>query len=239
MYAITMHFHIFAFSILLAPLAGARAPGRELSHRSLTVKTTSGTYNGLVNSSAPDVRQWLGIPFGRPPLGARRFMPPERAPDHGARDAKAYKPICMQTGGRTGVFWELVPEFQNQDTQSEDCLYLNIWSPRKPVQKKVPVIIWVCGGGFKEGGGHAPYQVPEQWIQRTQTHIVVTFKYVITRPVHGTVSDVYALNRYLLWLAATVSVSGVSRIHRSQTKTLGSWTSDLCTYPVLGTPQML
>jgi hypothetical protein len=34
----------------------------------------------------------------------------------------------------------------------------------------------VCGGGYQEGGGHAPYQVPDHWVQRTQTHIVVTFK---------------------------------------------------------------
>jgi carboxylesterase type B len=42
--------------------------------------------------------------------------------------------------------------------------------------KKVPVLIWVVGGAFNEGGGHAPYQVPDRWIERTQTHIVVTFK---------------------------------------------------------------
>ncbi|SPQ20686.1 6197845a-f86e-4205-9c99-9573ce3bcaac [Thermothielavioides terrestris] len=104
-------------------------------------------------------------------------MPPEKAPDHGDADAKAYKPICMQqSGNKTGVFWELIPEFQNTDPQSEDCLYLNIWAPRKP-KEKLPVIVWVCGGGFQEGGGHALYQVPDQWIQRTQTHLVVTFNY--------------------------------------------------------------
>jgi len=104
-------------------------------------------------------------------------VPPEKAPDYGTATATAYKPVCMQdSGNRTGTFWELVPEFQNTDPQSEDCLYLNVWGPRKPVEKKVPVIIWVCGGGFKEGGGHAPYQVPDEWIERTQTHIVVAFK---------------------------------------------------------------
>jgi len=44
-------------------------------------------------------------------------------------------------------------------------------------KKLLPVIIWVCGGGFKEGGGHAPYQVPDRWVQRTQTHLVVTFNW--------------------------------------------------------------
>ncbi|KAH6649548.1 Alpha/Beta hydrolase protein [Chaetomium tenue] len=173
-----MRFSILACSALLAPLTGARDPGKpEPPDHGLTVKTTSGTYTGFVDSTGPDVNQWLGIPYGRPPVGDLRFMPPKRAPDYGRADAKDYKPICFQTGNRTGAFWELMPEFQNTDPQSEDCLYLNIWGPRKPVEKKVPVIIWVCGGGFREGGGHAPYQVPDQWIQRTQTHIVVTFNY--------------------------------------------------------------
>jgi carboxylesterase type B len=179
---------VFAASMLMAPLAGA-APGPP-SHRGhrdpgLTVHTTSGIYTGLVNSTtAPDVNQWLGIPYARPPLGSLRFMPPEKAPHYGTADAKVYKPICTQnTGSKAGnVYWGLVPEFQNTDPESEDCLYLNIWAPRKLVEKKahVPVIIYVAGGGFKEGGGHAEYLVPDQWIQRAQTHIVVTFKYVVS-----------------------------------------------------------
>jgi len=179
-----MRFCGFAVSpLLLAPLAGAQDASASTSgnrhQHGLTVKTSSGTFTGMINATAPDVNQWLGIPYARPPLGSRRFMPPEKAPYMGAADAKAYKPICLQdSGNKTGIFWQLVPEFQNRDPQSEDCLYLNIWSPRKPVEKKLPVIIWVVGGGFKEGGGHALYMVPDKWIQRTQTHIVVTFKHV-------------------------------------------------------------
>lgn len=176
-----MRLSILTSSLLLltAEAQGKKKPGD--GGPKPTVKTTSGTYTGLVNSTTPDVNQWLGIPYGRPPLGSRRFMPPSKAPNYGAADAKAYKPVCLQDNGRnkSGVYWELVPEFQNSGEQSEDCLYLNIWAPRKPkpAKKKVPVIIWVCGGGFKEGGGYALYQVPDQWIQRTQTHIVVTFNY--------------------------------------------------------------
>lgn len=177
-----------AVSLLLAPLTGAQATTETVSQfapsqpgQSLTVKTSSGTFTGFINPSLPDTNQWLGIPYARPPIGTRRFMPPEKAPKNGTHDAKAYKPICLQdTGDKVGVFWELVPEYQNRDVESEDCLYLNIWGPkaRNLGPKKLPVIIWVVGGGFKEGGGHADYYVPDQWIQRTQTHLVVTFKYV-------------------------------------------------------------
>ena len=181
------------FPFLLLPALFAPTLGEQ---QQLTVKTTSGTFTGFTNTTtAPHVAQWLGIPYGQPPLGTLRFRPPLPARDSGqVVDAKSYKPICVQDGLRTGVFWELVPEFQNTDPQSEDCLYLNIWAPApKPTpsqtlaptptpaqveQKKLlPVIIWVCGGSYREGGGHAPYQVPDHWIERTQGHIVVTFNY--------------------------------------------------------------
>jgi carboxylesterase type B len=147
----------------------------------LTVNTTSGTYTGFINASLPDVHQWHGIPFGTPPTSNLRFLPAVKAPYQGGgpHPATSYKPICIQNSDNTsGVFWTLVPEFQNTDPQSEDCLYLNIWAPRTPALsgKKVPVLIWVVGGGFQEGGGHAPYQVPDRWLERTQSHIVVTFK---------------------------------------------------------------
>lgn len=144
----------------------------------LTVNTTSGIYTGFIDEAVPGVKQWLGIRYGKAPIGSKRFLPAEAAGNSDVHHyAREYKTICFQeSGDHTGIFWELVPEFQNQDPQGEDCLYLNIWAPKKPVAKKVPVLIWVCGGGFQEGGGHAPYQVPDQWIQRMETHIVITFK---------------------------------------------------------------
>ena len=121
-------------------------PGRDPS---LTVLTSSGSFKGFVDPKVANVNQWLGIPYGAPPVKEKRYMPPEPAKYSGTHDATTYKSICFQdsTIGQ-GVFWELVPQFQNTDPQSEDCLYLNIWGPRKPVDaaltptEKVPVIIW-------------------------------------------------------------------------------------------------
>jgi carboxylesterase type B len=132
-----------ACSLLLAQVSTATAqdgsnnerPGGGPKPAPLTVKTTSGTYTGLVNSTAPDVRQWLGIPFAQPPVGALRFMPPQKAPNYGAADAKTYKPICYQNSGpKTSIYWKLLPEYLNRDPESEDCLYLNVWAPRTPVE---------------------------------------------------------------------------------------------------------
>lgn len=169
------------FSLLGRAIAQCNASSNTTMDPLLTVNTTSGAYTGFMNDSLPYVHQWHGIPFGTPPLNDLRFRPAVKAPYHGdgPHNATNYQPICIQNSDTSsGVFWTLVREFQNTDPQSEDCLYLNVWAPRTPALRgeKVPVIIWVFGGGFQEGGGHAPYQVPDRWIERTQSHIVVTFK---------------------------------------------------------------
>jgi carboxylesterase type B len=175
-------------SSILLPLLGiglasaqySTTPSSNTTDPLLTVNTTSGLYTGFVDDKLPSVNQWLGIPFAVPPVGPLRFKAAVQAPYYGVRPAKEYGRLCVQNSDTTsGVFWTLVPEFQNTEPQSEDCLVLNIWAPKSPAVKKekVPVIIWVVGGAFQEGGGHAPYQVPDRWIEMTQTHIVVTFKY--------------------------------------------------------------
>lgn len=214
-----MRVQVQAFVALLLASSAAAGP-KPLS---ITVKTTSGTYTGFVNSSAPDVNQWLGIPFGKPPLGKLRFMPPEKAPNHGTGlSATAYKPICFQNSGtKQTIYWQLLPEYLNRDPESEDCLYLNIWAPRKlPAtgKKKLPVIVWIVGGGFKEGGGHADYQVPDQWVQRMRTHIVVTFKYAA--PFH------WSMRANFLPVLATDFTSSASLARRPRTRTLGYWIPD-------------
>lgn len=117
----------------------------------LTARSKAGTFTGFIDPEVPDVKQWLGVPYGAPPVGDQRFLPPKPAAYAGDVATTEYKPICMQNGGPgPGVFWEIVPEFQNTDPQSEDCLYLNIWGPKKTIgsgrkqrrQAKVPVIIW-------------------------------------------------------------------------------------------------
>jgi carboxylesterase type B len=164
--------------IVASQIATANAALNFTIDPELTAATSSGIYTGFVDNAVPGVKQWLGIRYGKAPIGSKRFMPPEAAVDPTTHYyAREHKPICFQqSGDHTGLFWELVPEFQNQDPQGEDCLFLNVWAPKKPVAKKVPVLIWVCGGGLQEGGGLAPYQIPDHWVERMQNHIVVTFK---------------------------------------------------------------
>ena len=148
---------LFSLAITSALASPGRGRGKGWPHRAndLTARSKAGTFTGFVDPDVPDVKQWLGVPYGAPPVGDQRFLPPKPAAYAGELSTAAYKPICMQNGGPgPGVFWEVVPEFQNRDPQAEDCLYLNIWGPMKTLggggsggrrqrrQKKVPVIIW-------------------------------------------------------------------------------------------------
>jgi len=145
---------VFSLAITSIRANPGRGKVKSWNHNNndLTARSKAGTFTGFIDPDVPDVKQWLGVPYGAPPVGDQRFLPPKPAAYAGEVSTTAYKPICMQNGGPgPSVFWEIVPQFQNTDPQAEDCLYLNIWGPRKTIggsgrrqrrQKKVPVVIW-------------------------------------------------------------------------------------------------
>ena len=176
----------------LSVATGHCSPTRPHGHPSgdeLSVQTTSGLVHGKIDASNPDVRQFLGIPFAQPPLDELRFAPPQPLPDSAASnsiDATALPPSCMQwLGTGPSVYTREVLEFNLQGLNttgsiSEDCLTLSVWAPKGASSKgkpPLPVLIYVYGGGFNTGGQDVPYQIPTQWVQRTQDHIVVSFNY--------------------------------------------------------------
>lgn len=150
----------------------------------LDVDTTSGAVKGFINATHPNVAQYLGIPFAEPPVGARRWLPPvPKSKRQGTINATNFGPSCPQYRADP----VLAPNVYNVDVhefspyplehQSEDCLSLSIWTPReKATNESLPVIIWIYGGGFGEGGTNVPYQNPAPWVERSQKHIVVSIK---------------------------------------------------------------
>ena len=118
---------------------------------SAPVSTASGQVTGRI---APRllVVSFKGIPYAAPPVGNQRWRPPKpAAPWAGDRDGSQFGASCMQR-----VHGDLLPwtkEFLVQSQVSEDCLFLNVWTPHATAGAKLPVIVFVHGGAFTEGSG--------------------------------------------------------------------------------------
>ncbi|MCW8195291.1 carboxylesterase family protein [Proteobacteria bacterium 005FR1] len=116
----------------------------------VTISTPQGKLQG---QSEHGVNAFKGIPFALPPIGERRWKPAEPAPKwQGVRLAEQYGPNCIQVPYPEGSFFSR-PAFPT----SEDCLYLNVWTPANlddgKSAEKLPVMVWIHGGALTRGGG--------------------------------------------------------------------------------------
>lgn len=115
------------------------------------VRVEQGQLSGAPGRSS-DVRVYKGVPFAAPPVGDLRWKPPlPPAPWQGVRQATQFGNVCAQPPLPTnGVYSGATPP-----PISEDCLYLNIWTPAKSPGDRLPVMVWIHGGGFAHGTGAA------------------------------------------------------------------------------------
>ena len=118
--------------------------------KSPIAKVEQGELKGTIEDGLTVYR---GVPFAAPPVGDLRWRAPQPAAKwQGIRPADKFAPQCIQS--IAGI------------TTSEDCLYLNVWSPAKSASARVPVLVWIYGGGFSVGGTAVPTYSGEKLAQK-------------------------------------------------------------------------
>ena len=145
----------FSLAILVVGMAAAETPAR--------VKVDGGLLQG---TSADGLTVYRGIPFAAPPVGELRWRAPQPAAKwEGVKQADRFGARCYQGGrGAPGV-----------DT-SEDCLYLNVWSPAKSARDRVPVLVWIYGGGFSAGATSEPTYSGEKLAKRGVVLVSIAYR---------------------------------------------------------------
>jgi len=143
----------------MASLSAAHAQGAGP-----VVRIAQGELRG---ATKPGVETFKGIPFAKPPVGSLRWRAPEPAGSwSGVRDATVASPACVQSG-----------ELAFARKQSEDCLYLNVWRPAGvKAGAKLPVMVWIHGGGFVRGTGSAPQYDGSHVARRGVIQVTINYR---------------------------------------------------------------
>jgi para-nitrobenzyl esterase len=133
-----------------------------------TAKVEQGLLQGTVENGLAVYR---GIPFAAPPVGDRRWRPPQPAANwKGIRRADSFAPECVQRG------FGPPPSGEEPPAMSEDCLYLNVWTPAKKASDRIPVLVWIYGGGFNAGATSVPTYGGEKLAQKGVVLVSIAYR---------------------------------------------------------------
>ena len=154
-----------------AALLGLAAIGAGNAAPPAMVRVDSGQLQGMVDDG---VVSYKGIPFAAPPVGELRWRPPQPvAPWTGVRQAAEFGADCMQ--GRFGP--PPGPGASPGRAPSEDCLFLNVWSPASAAPgAKLPVMFWIYGGGFTGGSSSMPGTSGTQFAKQGVVMVAVNYR---------------------------------------------------------------
>lgn len=131
----------------------------------LKVTTAYGVVTGK-QAGNPEISDFMGIPYAKPPVGELRYAAPQPpVPWEGERACTEFGPSCIQPVRPGAKAYEM----------SEDCLYLNVYTPAKTAEEKLPVLFWIYGGGFTTGTSTDPEMLGESLCEKGV--VVVTINY--------------------------------------------------------------
>ena len=155
------------FSFLLFFMVSGLTAIAQLNNDAPRVKTANGVLEGVDESG---IKTFKGVPFAAPPVGNLRWREPQPVQNwSGVRKADKFGPRAMQLP----VFGDM--NFRS-DGMSEDCLYLNVWTPAKTGNEKLAVLVYFYGGGFIAGDGSEPRYDGESMARRGIVAVTVNYR---------------------------------------------------------------
>ncbi len=159
----------------VAPPAPA-APGVPVPALSLKRAQTQGGELLGVTGKIDGITVFKGIPFAAPPVGDLRWEQPQPAASwNGLKVADTWGDSCVQNPAPTRFPVNSATDMPDSPGFSEDCLYLNVWTPAETGAENLPVMVWLYGGAYNEGGGSSPFSQGDQLAAKGV--VVVTFNY--------------------------------------------------------------
>lgn len=114
-------------------------------------KVENGRLRGTA-SGIPSVTVFKGVPYAKPPVGALRWREPQPCEDwSGVYDATYFRAMAAQPDDKSALDKREFCGFGGHEVSSEDCLYLNIWTPAQSPEERLPVLFYIHGGGLYQG----------------------------------------------------------------------------------------
>ena len=134
------------------------------------VSTNSGRVAGQVLPSG--VKSWLGIRYAKPPTGDLRWAPPQPIRWNGIWNADRYGAECIQP-----LRAHTINQYFGEIATSEDCLYLNVWAaPKSTTASKLPVLVFLHGGGTTVGAGSMLHYNGENFAKRGAVMVTINYR---------------------------------------------------------------